>query len=124
MASNWFWNGKVFNRSNKWVICLWDDEENGKKVWKGKGLGPGRRSPTWLDVDGVIALDTGVKISGILEWWWLSRGAEVKIQDLSSGLYIQQTSTIGGLKWVYRKEINSWEPSIDRNKDVSWGQAL
>ena len=60
------WNGIVRNKSDKWVICLWDTSTitGGDKKWHGKALAPGRRSPNWLDVDGVTALERTVAISG------------------------------------------------------------
>jgi hypothetical protein len=118
------WNGKVFNRSDKWVICLWDGEENGVKVWKGKALGPGRRSPFFLDVDGVKAADAGVSIGGWQEWWWLNRGAEASIKTDGGSLTIKDLTLTGNLSKVTTAEVDGWGPSIDLSRDVSWGDKL
>ena len=124
MAGHSLWNGIVRNTSDKWVLCLWDDEENGEKVWYGKALGPKRRSPNWLDIDGVIALDNGVTINNSLEWWWLDNGAEAKILNDASGLKLEITSKIGSTRKVSRAEVDDWHPKISRTQDTGWGNAL
>ena len=118
------WNGKVFNHSTKWVICLWDKEVDSKKVWEGKALAPGRRSPYSLDVDLVKAFDDGVSIGGWQEWWLLGRGAEVSIRSDGALLTIKDVTVTGKLGKVSIEEVKNWSPTIDRSQDVNWGEKL
>ena len=126
MAENSLWNGKVFNNSTKWVICLWDQgkDAEGKKIWKGKALAPGRRSPFSLDVDGMTALEATVPITGWQAWWWLDRGAEVDLTNSDGSMKATVSSTVGSLHKETFAEINSWNPTIDRSQDVSWGEKI
>ena len=120
------WNGIVRNKSDKWVICLWDTSTitGGDKKWHGKALAPGRRSPNWLDVDGVTALERTVAISGWQEWWWLDGGAEADIQTNGSALNISKTSRTGGLRQVTTAQVDTFGANIDTGQDVNWGEKL
>lgn len=130
MSANAKHPGKVINLSKQSLWVIWDEgESNDKKVWKAKVLAAGRQTPRRIDIDGVKAFNTGVKISdnprsaGTDEWWWLGNGAHVNVSGGSNGtLSISVTNIDGVLSRVSNDEVDKWGVQKDSNQDVSWGE--
>lgn len=133
MSAHSMWPGVVYNHTKSPVWVLWDEDDK----WFGKPLAAGRRSPKGLDIDGVAAYYDGMKIADLTlfgkvnnatpDWWWLGRGAEVKIKDREAKIMtITPTVTsyyYGSLKVVADSEVAGWGPTW-LDLEANWGVKL
>jgi hypothetical protein len=107
---------------------IWDDvDDKGKKVWYRTPLGPGRKTPDELDIDGVTSFTFGGKITNLNskgepvtpteDWWWLDRGAEVEIKDGNGMQTIVKTSLTGSIR-IFPDVVVSGD---DTDAHPGWG---